>query len=57
MALRRIGARLDWCYAGLLRLRVGLARLRVGLAQLRVRKGENGASLRAEIRGFPSISN
>ena len=47
-----------WRYVGLaLGWRVGLAWLCVELVQLCVRKGENGASLQAEIRGFPFISN
>lgn len=50
------------CWAGAATRRTGAVAYRIGaavfgLARLRVRKGENGASLQAEIRGLPPFSN
>ena len=54
MAIRRIGTR-PARRAGAAAYRIGAAVF--GMVRLRVRKGENGASLQAEIRGLPPFSN
>ena len=48
----------DYGWAARIRTRTKVRPLvRVGMVRLRVRKGENGASLQAEIRGLPPFSN
>ncbi len=54
MARRRIGAG-PACWAGVAARRTGAAVF--GMVRLRVRKGENGASLQAVIRGLSPFSN
>lgn len=61
LVLGRIGTR-PACWAGAAARRTGAVAYRIGAAvfgmvRLRVRKGENGASLQAEIRGLPPFSN